>query len=135
MSFQNCDVNFLQHGHVTSIPGTLNHPMIMNMLVRFIWGGGFGDLIDPDSPVDQLKYAIALAGAAAYCVLKEQSVQPRRKINFTPLESEDMFNAILERMKTFSAEQMVHLKEFATRIVLSGESQHVTVKPSPYDLN
>lgn len=107
----------------------------MNMLVRFVWGGGFGDLIDPHSPVGQMKYAIALAGAAAYCVLNEQSVQPRRKINFTPFESDKMFNTILEHVGTFSAEQMAHLEEFVTRIVLTGESQNVTVNPSPYDLN
>lgn len=109
--------------------------MIMNMLVCFIWGGGFGDLIDPDSPVGQLKYAIALAGAAAYCVLNKQSVQPHHKINFTPFKSNKMFNIILEHVGTFSPEQIAHLEEFVTHIVLSGESQNVTVNPSSYDLN
>jgi hypothetical protein len=108
---------------------------IKHLLVRFIWSCGFADLIDTNSPVNQLKYGVALAATAGDCSLREQSTPTPETINFAPSAHSGFFNRVVRYIDHLDGEEMVGFTELTSDIIALGESQvEATVEPSPYDV-
>jgi hypothetical protein len=107
---------------------------IKHLLVRFIWSYGFANLIDTNSPVNQLKYGVALAAAAGDCSLREQSTPTPQTINFTPSAHSGFFNRVICYIDHLDGQEKAGFAELTSDIIALGESQvEATVEPSPYD--
>jgi hypothetical protein len=93
-------------------------------------------LIDTNSPVNQLKYGVALAATAGDCSLREQSTPTPQTINFTPSAHSGFFNRVIYYIDHLNGQEKVGFADLMSGIVALGESQvEATVEPSPYDVD
>jgi len=94
----------------------------VHILAQWIWGSGFGSLINDVSPEDQMRIAFGVAGAAAYCSLCELSALRRETTQFTPFAYRSIFDKILHYIDNLGEQGMAALHSHFRFIVAVGKS-------------
>jgi hypothetical protein len=105
------------------IYGVLDHPFILHIVIRFVWGIGLGLYEFLDNPREQLDFTIAAVGAVAKLALQEQIPHPPVLIPFTQLNGQETFNTILRYIQHLDDEQKATFDNYKSHIACLGESQ------------